>query len=221
MARDVVERLCDARAGGMSVYNFRKTLIGAHKRRWYRRAMQYYSLSGVRYDEGIYGDSPDQFPEWDPSVQHHGLTISVDYLELIFQKFFAKMKVLDDPHVPGNKITRLVWMHRRTQYIDCLIGKLDLSFKIAKVVVSRRSIAKGKMHHYANQRAFDGILTFFNEYEQVVLQVPMLSSSMEEASSIIKEMLVKRFLRHGFPIPKIIFSDQVRVASHLVLCRRY
>jgi hypothetical protein len=36
----------------------------------------------------------------------------------------------------------------------------------------------------------------------------MLSSSMEEASIIIKQMLQKRFVQHGFPIPKIFFSDQ-------------
>jgi hypothetical protein len=97
-----------------------------------------------------------------------------------------------------------MYFHRRSQFIDGKCWRMDGSHKVAKLVVVRRQGGHDSLH---NEQVCDGILTWFNEYEQVLLQVSVLSHAMEEAATRIKEMLQKRYIQQGFPLPEVVFTD--------------
>jgi hypothetical protein len=211
ICNSVVTNLYASRAYGQSVQNFRERIIEQHKLRYHIRELQYYALASTRWAYGgadgadVYVETPPRYPEWSTE---NGVKVSEKFINKVWEKTFRERSVLTDCNVEERLgITRQMYYSRRQQFIDGKCWRLDGSHKVPRLVVNRQRRDGDQLSSLHNERACDGVLTWFNEYEQVLLQVSLLSHSMEEAASRIKEMLTRRYLRQGFPLPEVVFTD--------------
>jgi len=97
---------------------------------------------------------------------------------------------------------------RTQQLIDGRVWSADASYKVAKVSLFRVNESEIRLPGRTLSSApFHAIFTIFNEYEQVLFQKLMRSSSLSELRDDFKMLLIGRFIWHGFSLPSVLFTD--------------
>ncbi|CAM9377727.1 unnamed protein product [Ectocarpus sp. 6 AP-2014] len=129
----------------------------------------------------------------------NGAWPSDQYLRAVWHKWFYDTVVME---ADGVRMTREDHLQRVGQLVDGMILAGDASFKYAKVI---RLTSAGES---TKSKPIQGIFTILNEYEQVVFQKAMKTSSVHDLKSDLKNLFVNRYVGHGFKLPVILFSDE-------------
>eukprot|EP00903_Cladosiphon_okamuranus_P005683 g5646.t1 len=199
----LMDRLADGLVRGMSFSAAAKSIREAYVTKFMTDQVKYTSLAERERGKlvNLYGaavPTPERFGNFDDTTKYCGATPTGRYKGDVWRTGFAEGRVA---RVGGESCTREDYEHRVMQRWDGRNLGGDASFRFAKI------IRIGAKDGGERTRPVYGILTVFNEYEQVVFQSPMKANSLNELMEELKTLFYGRFIRNGFKLPVVWNTD--------------
>eukprot|EP00903_Cladosiphon_okamuranus_P019959 g18342.t1 len=203
---DVLEELTDNLVNGKGFAASRAALEQAHQKTFHTRELKYYNmllwrrqnvvLPTTARDFGSFSD-PDGYDGFVPSTHY----LSSSWCDGMQSRPVAKIDKLVRGVEGEASWSREMFCHLRQQGIDGKVLKVDGSHKYVKLVrVFDSGGAGGTKPVYC-------VMTFFNEFEQVVFQKALQSASLREIKTDVKTLFATRYKGRGFKLPTVLYTD--------------